>query len=108
MPHVPSIARQARLQRPRMAGAMAILAARLRAGRMISRLPKDKNSSGPVATATVIGLENWRAARSRCRVLFANALAHPPEVSSGASGPIALRRSSRSGQIPSPGRPTVA
>ena len=58
LPRVPPIARHARPQQPRMARAMAPLTARRRSSWMISRLPKAKNSSGLVATATVTGHEN--------------------------------------------------
>jgi hypothetical protein len=82
---------------------MAPPTARRRAGLAISRLPKDKNSSGLAATATVTGLENWRAVRSRSRVLSVNASAHPPE-SSGPRACVASPRTSRS-VSPSPPLP---
>jgi hypothetical protein len=93
LPDVPPMSRHARLQRPRMLGAMATLTGRRRAGGwMISRLPRDKSSSVLVAIATVTGLANWRAVRSRCRVLSASASADPPDVSSGPRASIASPR----------------
>lgn len=84
---VPPMSQRARLQGPSPLGAMATATARRRAGWMISRSPRDKSSSVPVATATATGLENSPAARSRCRVLSANASAHPPRSADISSGP---------------------
>jgi hypothetical protein len=82
--------------RARMLGAVAAPTPRRRAGWMNSRLPKDKSSSGLVATATVTGLENWRAVRNRSRALAASASCHPPDVSSGPWPSIASPRTWRS------------
>ena len=58
---------------------MAILAGRRPAASATSRWPRAKNSSVHVATAGVAGLANWCGGRSRCRVRFASASAHPSE-----------------------------